>query len=105
MMPTGISAGARAVRATVSASSSSSAPNRALAGSRRRWSGPTSSRMMWGTISPTKPMSPEKATAAAVVSEATIIRLRRVRWLSTPSSRARSSPMSSRFIRRDMSIM
>ena len=52
-----------------------------------------------------KPMRPEKATAAAVVSAATTMRLRRVRWLSTPSSRARSSPMSSRFMRRDMNIM
>jgi len=37
-------------------------PARALVGKRIRWSGPTSSRMMCGTTSPTKPITPVTAT-------------------------------------------
>ena len=60
---------------------------------------------MCGTIRPMKPMRPENDTAAAVVSEATTMRFLRVRRLSMPSSRALSSPMRSRFMRRDINIM
>jgi len=46
------------------------APPKAEASSRRRWDGPTSKRMMCGTIKPTNPIGPVTETMIAVNSEA-----------------------------------
>src|SRR6267143_4157877 len=67
-MPTGSSRGATATRAAVSAKLSSVPPPRNATGRRARWRWPHSRRPMWGTMSPTNPMTPETATAAAVRS-------------------------------------
>ena len=68
--PIGSSAGTTMVRATRSASSIRHAPTQAAAGSRRRWSGPTSERARCGAIRPTKPITPDSATAAPVPNAA-----------------------------------
>ena len=77
------------------ADDSSSAPNTAEAGSRCRWSSPTSMRAMWGATRPTKPIVPTKATAAPVSSDTTTKQRSRSASTRTPSARARSSPSRS----------
>src|SRR6185436_19484856 len=68
--PTGSSLGATTVRASVSAIASRAPPPMKDAGSNARWRCPQVPRARCGTMSPTKPMTPETATAAAVSSEA-----------------------------------
>src|SRR5690606_26703453 len=63
-IPSGRSASGTAVRATRSATARSSAPPSALAGRRSRCPGPATSRTRCGTTSPTKAMTPAKATPA-----------------------------------------
>ena len=65
--PTGISPSRRAAR---SAPTIRLAPRSAASGRTSRAFGPTMSRTTCGATSPTNPMSPETATAAAVASEA-----------------------------------
>src|SRR5690625_95422 len=69
--PTGSWRGLSSERAAVSASTRNPPPNREAAGSRTRWSAPTTSRIRCGTIRPTKPMAPASETASAVSREAT----------------------------------
>src|SRR6266508_3516192 len=66
MIPTGSSSGAATLRAALSASNNSSAPDSAATGINRAWPVPTSERAMCGAISPTNPTIPLAATAAAV---------------------------------------
>src|SRR3989442_962634 len=68
--PTGSSRGATTVRASVSANASSAPPPRKAAGSKARCRWPQVSRAMCGPTSPTNPMTPETATAAAVRRDA-----------------------------------
>jgi hypothetical protein len=65
MTPTGSCSGSTRVRASVSAASRKAAPVRALAGSSRRWSLPSSRRSACGTTRPTKPTEPATVTAVA----------------------------------------
>jgi len=82
-MPIGISSGAITVRAAISAQSNKIAPSRAEAGMTRRLSPPTSIRATWGTISPTNPMMPEKATVTPVINAPTTktVSRNRVTWI------------------------
>src|SRR6266508_4934253 len=68
--PTESSAGATTVRASVSAASRKAPPASRAAGTRSRLSGPSSIRSACGTMRPTKPMGPTKATAVPVRSAA-----------------------------------
>src|SRR5207245_9221135 len=63
--PTGTSRGANAVRASVSATSTSSAPISAAAGISARWRAPTTRRAACGATRPTNPTRPPTATALA----------------------------------------
>ena len=76
-----------------------SAPQIAESGRTSRAFGPTSSRTTCGTTSPTNPIRPLIATAAAVTSEARPSRIARSRRTSTPRWAAASSPSSSPFER------
>src|SRR6266705_1567588 len=69
-MPTGSSRGATTVRASVSAAARRTPPARNAVGNRVRCSRPQRRRQTCGTISPTKPITPATATAAAVKSDA-----------------------------------
>src|SRR5205814_10413065 len=69
-MPTGSSRGATMVRATVSAAPRRIPPVRNAVGKSVWWSRPHRRRQTCGTISPTKPITPATATAAAVKSDA-----------------------------------
>ena len=60
--PMGISCGAKAVRATVSARFRKHPPASAEATTSQRCAVPTTRRMMWGMMSPTKPTSPDTDT-------------------------------------------
>src|SRR5690606_36918241 len=64
--PIGTTAPVTIVLLAVEASDRMSAPARALAGSRKRWSSPMSSRPMCGPTRPTKAMVPTNETAVAV---------------------------------------
>ena len=55
------------------------------------------SRTMWGTTSPTNPMTPLTATATPTISEVTTNRFRRSRCTSTPREAAGSAPIASAF--------
>ena len=79
MMPTGIPTGATIVRATRSHTMRNAAPNSADAGSTSRWSAPTMSRTMCGTMMPTKSTGPPSDTAAPVDSDALTSAMRSVR--------------------------
>ena len=68
--PTGISAGAMIVRASVSARIRNMPPSRNEAGSNSRWSGPKIIRVTWGMMSPTNPTTPLTDTTAPVMTEA-----------------------------------
>src|SRR5713101_2644870 len=96
MTPTESSAGATTLRASVSASSRKAPPPSTAAGITRRLSGPSNIRRTCGTISPTKPMGPTKATTAEVRSAAPAKTRRLSRSASTPSCWALSSPRASR---------
>src|SRR5207237_10764309 len=69
-IPTGSSRGAATVRASVSAAASRIPPVRNAVGSKVRCSRPHTRRQTCGTTSPTKPITPATATAAAVRSDA-----------------------------------
>src|SRR6266498_6099342 len=97
--PIGSSAGANEVRANASAATSNAAPESAETGSRTRWSLPAAARAACGTSSPTKPITPAKATAAPVKSEAARKTRRLDLSVSTPSAAAFSSPTAKRFRR------
>src|SRR3546814_4004849 len=73
----GISAGEEMVRARRSARHRKAPPKRAESGSTTRWLRPARSRTVWGTMIPTKAMSPDTDTAAAVPRVATTITTRR----------------------------
>src|SRR5699024_4154113 len=64
--PTGSSAGASAVRATMSARTRNAAPTSSDSGRSSRWPGPITSRTACGMTIPTNPMSPLTETTAAV---------------------------------------
>ena len=68
--PSGSTLGARTTRARRSTSTRKIAPPKAEAGNNRRWRGPSSRRITWGIIRPTKPINPLIETAAAVINEA-----------------------------------
>src|SRR5947208_226699 len=95
-MPTGSSRGATTVRATVSAAARKIPPVRNAVGNRVWCSRPQTSRQMCGTISPTKPITPATATAAAVRSEADRYTSCLRRRTSAPRYWAGSSPSASR---------
>src|SRR6266850_2546497 len=95
--PTESSAGATTLRASVSAASRKAPPASAEVGTRRRLSWPTTLRNTCGTISPTKPMGPVKATTVPVSSAAATNTRRLSRSASTPSWLAASSPRASKF--------
>ena len=70
--PTGRSSGETGdaiARAAASARTRNAPPPRNDAGTSSRWSGPSTSLSACGTITPTKPTSPEAETAAPVTSE------------------------------------
>src|SRR6185503_720396 len=92
MTPTGSSAGASAVRAPRSASTSAIAPAGMLATMRRRCVAPRRKRSACGITRPTKPMSPAIATAAPVRSAVVASTSAVVRSRSMPSAAAVSSP-------------
>ena len=83
-MPIGISAGATIVRASVSAPTSSTAPNSIEAGSSSRCAGPITSRSRCGTTMPTKPTTPQTETATPVIADTSTIEIRFSRSTSTP---------------------
>src|SRR5205085_11518855 len=62
--PTGISVGAKSVRAAVSHNTRNAAPRKKDAGISVRWPGPETSRTVCGTIRPTNPMGPLNAVTA-----------------------------------------
>src|SRR5437660_11104021 len=97
MTPTDSSAGATALRASVSAASRNAPPASAAVGTRKRLSWPTRLRNTCGTISPTKPIGPVKATTVPVSNAAATNTRRLSRSASTPSWLAASSPRASRF--------
>ena len=70
IMPTGISVGAIIVRANVSHKMRKLAPKNMEAGNKILRSGPTTRRTICGTMRPTNPMGPLKATTAPVKREA-----------------------------------
>ena len=72
IIPTGISVGAIMVRANVSQMIRKLAPKNIDAGNKILKSGPTIKRTMCGTMRPTNPMGPLKATTAPVRREAII---------------------------------
>src|SRR5258705_4619815 len=92
MTPTGSSAGASAVRAPRSASTSAIAPAGMLATMRRRCVAPRTNRSAGGITRPTNPLSPAIATAAPVRSAVVASTSAVVRSRSTPSAAAVSSP-------------
>ena len=69
MTPTGNSEAPVATRATESQSMRNMAPTIADVGKRIRWSGPITSRVMWGIMRPTNPMIPLMETTAPVIKE------------------------------------
>ena len=69
-MPTGISVGAMTILANVSHKIRKLAPKNMDAGNNILRSGPTISRTIWGTISPTNPIGPLSATTVPVNREA-----------------------------------
>src|SRR5256884_3787420 len=95
-MPTGSSRGATTVRASVSAAARRTPPARNAVGDRVRCSRPQRRRQTCGTISPTKPITPATATAAAVKSDADRQTSRLRRRTSAPRDCAGSSPSASR---------
>src|SRR5690606_38645774 len=94
--PTGSSAGAAIVLAMVSATRRNAPPAKIDAGSRSRWSLPQRSRIAWGTISPTKPITPATATAAPTRNDATRKAVTLTRSTGAPRKSAGSSPSASR---------
>src|SRR5947209_6253914 len=90
--PTGSSAGAAAVRASVSARASRLPPRHAESGSSAPWRCMPESRRRWGTTRPTKPIEPPSRTAATVASVAQPKAIDCSRVTATPSERALSSP-------------
>ncbi len=92
MAPIGSSTGRRAMRATMSANSRTLAPTIMEAGMRSRWSPPTSMRAECGTISPRKPIMPQKATDTAVRTETISIEMVLKPLTFSPRWRACSSP-------------
>src|SRR6266568_4232917 len=90
--PTGSSAGAATVRASVSARASRPPPRHAQSGSSAPWRWMPESRSRWGTTSPTKPIEPPSRTAATVASVAQPKAMACRRVTATPSERALSSP-------------
>ena len=90
--PTGISAGAMAVRAKVSQIIRKRPPNKHVAGSNRRCPPPTSRRQICGAMSPIKPMGPQTATIPPTHIDVAIKRMPLVRRTSTPRLIASSSP-------------
>src|SRR6266446_6416028 len=95
-IPTGSSRGATTVRASVSAAARRIPPVRNAVGNSVRWSRPQRRRQTCGTISPTKPITPATATAAAVKSDADRYTIRLSRRTSAPRYCAGSSPRASR---------
>src|SRR5204863_375821 len=95
-MPTGSSRGATTVRARVSAVVRRIPPARNAVGNRVRCSRPHRRRHTCGTISPTNPITPATATAAAVRSDAERYTTRLRRRTSAPRYCAGSSPSASR---------
>src|SRR5215472_9131338 len=93
--PTGSSAGAATVRASVSASASRLPPRQAASGMSSAWRCTPESRRRCGTTSPTKPIAPPSSTAVAVatLAQPKAIACRRV--TATPSDLALSSPSTS----------
>src|SRR5919201_1153117 len=89
----------KSTRASASARMRNAAPPSADAGSTTRWSGPVSRRTACGTIRPTKPTRPVKATAIPTAALAAKKANSRVRPTSTPSAAAPSSPSASRLSR------
>src|SRR5688572_7997932 len=87
------------VRQSVSTASRNAAPSSMASGSSRPKSGPTRRRAACGIRSPTQPMMPLTATAAAVMSVAAATTTMRRRLVSTPRARASSSGRASRFMR------
>jgi len=90
--PTGSSRGLIIVRDNVSQITRKIAPAKHEEGKSISWFTPTILRIKWGTISPTKPMTPEDATHAPVIKEASIKSIFFIRFESTPRCRAFSSP-------------
>ena len=68
-MPIGISIGAISVLANKSQITKNSPPAMTDEGINTLWSEPIASRIIWGIISPTNPISPQVETIAAVSSE------------------------------------
>ena len=75
--PRGSSDGAMTVRAIVSQKTRNAAPKITEIGRIRRYDVPTRSRTMWGTMMPTKPISPTAETIAAVPSDDAAITMKR----------------------------
>lgn len=70
MLPTGSSAGAAKVRASVSASRQKNAPKKIEKVKTVRLLLPKISRTMCGMMRPTNPITPQQATVAAMSSDA-----------------------------------
>src|SRR5699024_11160437 len=91
-IPTGTSAGAKKLRAPVSAHSRKSAPIRALAGSRRVCRAPSRSRTTCGLTRPMNPIDPLTATIAPTSSAVSVSIIHRVACTCTPREEAAVSP-------------
>ena len=100
-MPSGKTCGGRTVRAARSAATSSTAPVRSEAGMWKRWSTPTSMRLICGATSPMKPTVPQKQITPAVASDARNMPVVRTRFTDTPRLRAASSPLPMTFKSQD----
>ncbi len=96
-MPTGMSL--VKVRVSASAHTRRMAPASAAAGKRKRWSGPTISRITCGVIRPMNPIEPATATAMPVTNALSARRISFVRSTFTPPRWVASSSFRARMLR------
>jgi hypothetical protein len=91
IIPTGSSVVPKIILAKVSAVTIIKAPPKREKRRRFLCLGPTTNRIMWGTINPTNPIIPQKATVTEVAKVESPKRRRRIRLTETPTERAEAS--------------
>jgi hypothetical protein len=91
IIPTGSSVAPKTTLESVSAVTIIKAPPRRENNKRFLCLGPTTRRMIWGTIKPTNPMIPQKATVTEVARVVRMRRVRRILLTDTPTERADAS--------------
>ena len=101
IIPSGTFDGAIMIRAVLSEKSSSPPPIRAQEGSRTRLSIPTSFLLIWGPMSPIKPITPEKATRVLTPRTENISMIFFIRSTGIPRCTASRSPRYSPLSCRD----